>query len=103
MKRFAALILAIALAGSAAAQPRRLPPGGERGFIRYLEGPMVSVDGKPIRLAPGAAIRGRDNLIIVPTALPPEGALAEYLLDRDGQIERVWLLTPAEAARDRRK
>jgi len=101
MKRFAALLLILTAIGSAAAQMRTLPGDAERGLIRHIEGSSVSIDGKPMRLAPGATIRGQDNLIVVPTALPSGGALAEYLLDRDGQISRVWLLTPAEAKRDK--
>src|SRR5438094_892941 len=53
-----------------------------------------------------AARRGRDhpdrqNLIIVPVTIPREGAWAAYSLNRDGQIFRVWLLTPDELARPR--
>jgi len=33
--------------------------------------------------------------------LPREGAWAAYNLDRDGQVFRVWLLTPDELARPR--
>jgi len=105
MKRFAArlfFLLAIGLA-SAAAQIRTLPVDAERGFIRHIEGNVVSMNGKQMRLAPGASIRTPENLIIVPTSLPPQGALADYQLDRDGQIFRVWLLTREEAARQRKK
>ena len=105
MKRFAArlfLFLAIGLA-SAAAQVRTLPADTERGFIRHVEGNVVSMNGKRMRLAPGASIRSPANLIIVATSLPAQGALAEYVLDRDGQIFKVWLLTQEEAARKRKK
>jgi hypothetical protein len=59
----------------------------------------VAVDGKVMQLAAGAQIRDRQNLIIVPTAIPPNGAWADYVLNRDGEIFRVWLLTPEELAR----
>ncbi len=102
MKRLV-LALLFCLCGAAAAQVRTLPPDTERGFIRHVEGMSVSINGRPMRLAPGATIRGQDNLIIVPTALPADGALAEYLVNRDGEVSRVWLLTPDEAKRDRPK
>jgi len=35
----------------------------------------------------------------VPVSIPREGAWANYILDRSGQIFRVWLLTPEELAR----
>ena len=61
----------------------------------------VIVDDKAMQLAAGATIRDRQNLIIVPVTIPREGAWAAYNLDRDGQIFRVWLLTPDELARPR--
>ena len=82
----------------AAAQQRSIPEEAKRGVIRHVSGPIVTIDGKDARLAPGATIRNRENLFIVPIALPPDGALAEYLVNPDGQISRVWLLTPEEAA-----
>ena len=54
-----------------------------------------------MQLAAGAIIRDRQNLIIVPVTIPREGAWAAYSLNRDGQIFRVWLLTPDEIARPR--
>jgi hypothetical protein len=58
---------------------------------------MVEIDGQRLRLSAGAQARSRDNLIIVPMSLPP-GALVKYTLDGTGQIHRVWVLTPEEAA-----
>ncbi len=101
MKRFAAVIVLLSVFSGAGAQLRTLPADTERGTIRHLQGMTVSINGKPMELAPGATIRARNNLIIVPTALPAEGAAAEYLVDANGQITRVWLVTPEEAARER--
>jgi hypothetical protein len=63
----------------------------------------VIVDDKAMQLAAGAVIRDQQNLIIVPVSIPRRGAWAAYKLDRDGQIFRVWLLTPDELARLRAK
>jgi len=59
----------------------------------------VTIDDKAMQLAAGATIRNQRNLIIVPVSLPREGAWADYILDRDGKVFRVWLLTPDELAR----
>jgi hypothetical protein len=59
----------------------------------------VTVDNKAMQLAAGAIIRNQQNLIIVPVTIPRQGAWAAYNLNRDGQILRVWLLTPDELAR----
>ena len=93
-----AAVVGALLCGSAAAQFRQIPDTALRGVIRHVQSLVVSIDGTPISLSPGSNIRDTNNLIIVPTALPPAGALAGYLLDVNGQIHRVWLLTPQEAA-----
>jgi hypothetical protein len=93
-----AAILSFVLAAGAGAQMRTIPPDAARGFIRHFQEMMVTIDGAPMRLAPGASIRDRQNLIIMPETLPREGAQAAYLLDANGQISRVWLLGPEDAA-----
>ena len=95
---FALLTLAAALA---AAQFRTLPNDAHRGVLRHVQENELSVDGKKMRLAPGGSIRNADNLIIVPSALPAQGALADYVLDKEGMIFRAWVLTPDEAKRPR--
>jgi hypothetical protein len=61
----------------------------------------VILDGNPMRLAPGSTVRDQNNLIIVPAAMPRQGAWVDYIVDSDGQISRVWLLTPEEQAQPR--
>ena len=100
LRAFAAAAL---FAGAAVAQMRTLPADAERGTIRHVREMLVELDGREVLLSPAATIRDRHNLIIVPTALPAEGAIAEYLLGADGQVQRVWLLTPEEAAMDKKK
>ena len=86
---------------AAAAQTRSvpIPEGSARGYIRHVMQTAVTVDGKPMQLAAGATVRDQRNLIVVPASIPREGAWANYILDRSGQIFRVWLLTPEEIAR----
>ena len=84
------------------AQMRPLPDNTERGYIRHVNESVVAVDGKNMRLAPGATIRNQQNMIVVPMSLPAEGTIAEYLVDTQGQISRVWLLTPEEQRRPRK-
>jgi hypothetical protein len=86
------------------AQMRSTPiPGNAKlGHIRHVEAMAVTVSKKPMQLATGATIRNQQNLIIVPVGIPREGAWAAFTLDRDGQISRVWLLTPEELARARK-
>jgi hypothetical protein len=105
--RYAAYLalLPALLALPALAQLRNppIPEDSRRGVIRHLEEMAVAVDDKTMRLAAGAQIRNPQNLIIVPTAIPRSGAWADYVLNTDGQIFRVWLLTPDELARPKPK
>jgi hypothetical protein len=98
MLRSLLFALLVALAGAAAAQFRSIPADAKRGSIRHLEAMDVEIDGKRQRLAPGAQIRDARNMIVLPAALPP-GALGRYLLDPQGMVARIWILSPEEAAR----
>ena len=91
------LICTLVVPAAAMAQVRQIPDSARRGSIVHIQGAIVEVDGQQMRLSAGAQIRSRDNLFIVPMSLP-HGALVKYTLDGAGQIHRVWVLTPEEAA-----
>jgi hypothetical protein len=93
----ALLIGVLVLPAAAAAQARQIPDDAKRGKIVQIQEVMVEIDGRPMRLSAAAQIRSQDNLIIMPMSLP-RFALVKYTLDATGQVHRVWLLTPAEAA-----
>src|SRR5712692_860671 len=94
-------LLLCAVPAFAQTRPSPIPENSRRGYIRHVEEMAVTVDDKAMQLAAGAIIRDQQNLIIVPVTIPREGVWAAYTLDRDGQIFRVWLLTPDELARSR--
>ena len=95
------LLLCALVQGLASAQSRGIPDNANRGYIGHIADQIVRIDGREMRLAPGSIIRGTNNLIIVPAALPPGESVADYVIDGNGQVIRVWLLTPEEAARPR--
>ena len=80
-----------------------IPEDAKAGYIRHAKEMAVTVSRKPMQLAAGAVIRDQRNLSIVPVSIPREGAWAAFTLDRNGQISRVWLLTPEELARSRKQ
>jgi hypothetical protein len=96
-KLLALLICALVMPAAAMAQVRQIPDSAKRGSIVHIQDTMVEIDGQPMRLSAGAQTRSRENLIIVPMSLP-RGALVKYTLDGTGQIHRIWVLTPQEAA-----
>ncbi len=96
----------ILIASSAAAQttdPQRIPPisaKAQRGVLRVMAPPEVLVDGQPARLAPGARIRDRNNLMVVSGALIGQDLVVRYTRDPLGLVFEVWVLTASEAATD---
>ena len=88
------------LAGGASAvlaQLRTIPQDALRGTMRHIQDTIVEIDGERAQLSAGAQIRGVSNTIVLPTALPPE-SLVKYQRNEAGQVHRVWILTPQEAA-----
>lgn len=102
-RMLAAGLLVLLGAAPALAQilPRDFPKDAQAGQIRHVFELTLSIDGRNVAMAPGGMIRDRNNLIIVPASLPAGGAIGRYLLDENGRILRVWLLTDQEIAQGR--
>jgi hypothetical protein len=95
-----ALLIASALALPAAAQmPRNFSNKALRGELVFGTPPEVTLNGKPTRLAPGARIRDRNNMMLMPATLVGGKAVVNYTTELQGMVLEVWILTPAEAAR----
>jgi hypothetical protein len=95
-----ALLLATALALPAAAQVQRnFTNKALRGELVFGTPPEVTLNGKPARLAPGAHIRDQNNRLVMPTTLVGGKAVVNYTTELEGMVLDVWLLTPAEIAR----
>ena len=78
------------------AQVRSIPPEAKQGEMRHVQDMLVSIDGKQQRLAPGVQIRDASNRILLPAHVPA-GSKVKYLVDQEGLVRRVWILSPAEA------
>lgn len=90
----------LALAGAVAAQTTRpFPAHALRGTLVVAQPPEVQLNSQPGRLAPGARIRGADNLVQLSGTLVGAKLLVHYTLDPTGLLQDVWVLTPDEAAR----
>ena len=95
-------LLALAFAGSAAAQLRTIPADAKLGEIRHVQTSLVELNGKPALLSPGAQIRDTDNRLILPVAVVRKTAV-KYLLDASGKVHRIWILSAKEKAEEVRK
>jgi hypothetical protein len=98
MSRLVVAALLACASVAALAQLRTLPPDAKRGAMRHLQNMIVLIDNSRARLAPGAQIRDAQNRLVLPTAIPA-GSLIKYQWDAQGMVDRVWILTPEEAAR----
>jgi hypothetical protein len=102
MKR--CVVAALAVSGVALGLPalaqRNFPPQALRGELRVGQPPTAQLNGEPARLAPGVRIRGENNLLQLSGALAGQKLVVHYTRDEFGLIKDVWILTPAERARE---
>ena len=91
---------ALLAAGTVAAQTitRALPDDAPRAYMSHVRENLLSIDGRETRLAPGGQIRGQNNLLVLPAAVPRD-SLVKYQLDKSGELYRAWILTKEEEAR----
>ena len=101
MLRCAALatLLAVAPAAALAQAPRNFPATALRGELLVTQPPEVLLNGRPARLAAGARVRGADNLFKTSGTVIGQRLLVHYTFDLAGELQDVWVLTPAEATR----
>jgi hypothetical protein len=102
MNRCALMLSAVLCTASFAAvaqAPRNFPATALRGELVVTSPPEVLLNKKPARLAPGARMRGMDNMQVLSGAAVNQRLLVNYTLDLHGNVMDVWVLTPAEAAR----
>jgi hypothetical protein len=93
----AAAIFAASLPAAAQVQ-RNFPANALRGEIRFLQPPEVLLNGQPARLAPGARIRGQNNMLQMSGALVDSGAVVNYTQENTGLLLDIWILTAPEIA-----
>jgi len=92
------LLLVCCLLGALPAQAfeRPFPPNARRGAMTPAPWPTIVIDGLAVKLAPGARIWNRDNLIQMPATLRGFGIPVNYTVNQQGEVDRVWILTADE-------
>jgi hypothetical protein len=76
---------------------RPFPQQTKRGTMTPANFPEIVIDGKTRHLAPAARIWNADGFIEMPAALRGSDFRVNYTEDMNGDIDRVWILTAAEA------
>ena len=93
-----ALLLAATSALPAHAQ-RVFQSNALRGEIVVTQPPDALLNGKPVRLSPGARIRNAQNMIQLSGSLLGQKLGVNYTLDMAGELREVWILSESELAR----
>lgn len=92
-----AVLMAIALASPSAAQvQRQFPQTALRGLVEFGQPPHLRLNGEPWQLAPGARIRGTNNMIVLSASLAGSSGVVHYTIDPLGQLRDLWILRPEE-------
>jgi hypothetical protein len=101
MYRCLALLAAsVMMAAPAAAQVQRaFPQNALRGVITFGVPPQILLNGKPALLAPGARIRGQNNMLEMSASLVNVKAIVHYTVESPGVLKDVWVLRTDEVAR----
>jgi hypothetical protein len=94
------LLISLVLAGvtlAAHALERPFPQNAKRGKLSMEEYPTVKMDEKVRRLSVGAWIKNENNTIDMPHSLRGHEYVVNYTENLQGEIDRVWILSPTEA------
>lgn len=98
-RSFLIVLLTTICALPAWAFERPFPANAKRGEMSPGRYPEIVIDGKTRRLSVGARIWSQKNLLVLPAYLKGDDLTVNYTEDFQGEINRVWILTPAEASR----
>jgi len=78
---------------------RNFPADALRGTLVVNAPPEVTLNGRAARLAPGARIRGQNNMLEMSGGLVGLSLVVNYTSDTSGLVKDVWILTPDETRR----
>jgi len=98
------LALMVALTAVSHAQlPRQFPANARLGEMVGQQQlfPLIEIDKKAMRLAPGGRVIDENNRIILHAYLPQQ-AYVLYVVDMNGDLSRVFILRPDELEQAKR-
>ena len=91
----AAAVLAFSAAAQAQVQ-RNFPQNALRGEVSFQVAPDITLNKKPARLAPGARIRGTNNMMVVTGEVTGRSFIVNYTVEPSGTLLDIWILRPEE-------
>jgi len=99
LQALGALLLTLFVAvvsAPAQAQVRAIPATAKLATLKLGIFPEAELDGKPVRLGPGARIYNQNNTIVIPASLKGTSLVIAYTTGSIGEIVNVWILKDAE-------
>ena len=80
---------------------RQFPAAARRATLSITTPPDILLNGTRERLAPGARIRNTNNMLVMSASLVGTTYIVNYVREKQGLIQEVWLLTAAEVEQKR--
>ena len=80
---------------------RQFPAAAKRATLEVKAPPDVLLNGAPARLSPGASIHGLTNMLVMSGQMIGQRLVVNYMLDPQGLVHQVWILSEAEALQKR--
>lgn len=99
MKHLIPIFLLATFTYSVAAYERPFPLNAKRGTMTPATYPTVIINGKERQLSPGAQVFSINNTIDMPNTLQGSNSAVNFTENNQGQIHRIWLLSPQEASK----
>lgn len=96
--RLLGVLLLAGLALPAAADVRDIPASTKQVKVSPYTSRSLLIEGKEVFLTAGARIHSDANRTVVPGRVLPN-SIARVMVERDGRLSEVWILTPDEIAR----
>lgn len=87
------------IAHTASAVDRWFPAEARRGVASFAHYPKIIINDLEYRPAPGLRIWNTRNVIQFQAWLKAEKVAINYTIDPYKLIDRIWILTPTEAAK----
>ncbi len=92
----AGLFLTVPSPAVAQGMERSAPKDVVLGQMVVTAPPILTMDGKPERLSPGARIRDINNMMVLSGSIVGQTLPVVYKRDPLGLVHEVWVLTPDE-------
>jgi hypothetical protein len=99
LQALAALLVSVLVgvaASPARAQIRPIPDHARLATLKLGVFPDAELNGKSVKLGPGARIYNQDNMIVIPSSIKGITNVVAYVNGSLGEVVSVWILKERE-------